>query len=222
MSMMLLIAAMLAEPAVAAAAPAETLPPRTRAQADLAQYLSDEDYPAEAREHGDQGTVGFELAVGPDGAVTGCTVTASSGSPALDRTSCEIIAARAHFTPARDAAGHVVPDRIAARINWALPPEPPPLRARARANLASYVQNGDYPPAALSNHEQGTVGFRLHVSPEGRVTVCDIMVSSGSRLLDLRTCQIMLVRARFRPARDAAGNPAEDVVSARLTWRSDW
>ena len=54
------------------------------------------------------------------------------------------------------------------------PPPPPPVRrvepAKARANLASYVSNDDYPASALRNEEQGTTGFRLDVGPDGRVS----------------------------------------------------
>jgi hypothetical protein len=62
----------------------------------------------------------------------------------------------------------------------------------------------------------GGVGF--DVTPERRAVTCRIVESSGSRLLDLRTCQAMIVRARFTPARDAAGNPAPDTVAARVIW----
>lgn len=93
-----------------------------------------------------------------------------------------------------------------------------PGPTRARANLMSYVSDADYPPDARRNREEGTVGFVLHVSAEGRVTRCDVMQSSGSRALDLRTCQIMIVRARFTPARNAAGEPEADSVSGRVHW----
>ena len=103
------------------------------------------------------------------------------------------------------------------------PPPPPPPRtvepARARANLASYVSNDDYPPAALRAGDEGTTGFRLTVGPDGRVTNCTITSSSGSSSLDSTTCRIMRSRARFTPARDSNGNPTTDTHSARITWR---
>jgi protein TonB len=102
------------------------------------------------------------------------------------------------------------------------PPPPPPRRvepARARANLASYVSNDDYPASALRNEEEGTTGFRLTVGADGRVTNCVVTSSSGSAALDNATCRIMRSRARFTPARDSNGNNTTDTVNARITWR---
>ena len=99
------------------------------------------------------------------------------------------------------------------------PPEPKKIEpARARANLASYVSDSDYPAAAIRSEEQGTARFRLTVGADGRVTGCTITGSSGSSALDSATCRIMKQRARFTPARDGAGNPATDTVSNAIKW----
>jgi protein TonB len=101
------------------------------------------------------------------------------------------------------------------------PAPPPPVRvepARARANLASYVSDADYPAAAQRNEEQGTTGFRLTIGTDGRVTNCEVTSSSGSSSLDSTTCNIMRRRARFTPARDSSGNPTTDTHSARIRW----
>jgi TonB family protein len=94
-------------------------------------------------------------------------------------------------------------------------PVPP---VRPRADLAQLFGGAGYPRAALARGEKGNVGFRLVVGPNGRVTRCDIMQSSGSRALDEGTCQILRRQARFTPARDAAGNPVADVVVSRVNW----
>ena len=190
--------------------------PTVRAQADLSIYFRDADYPANAMVRGEEGNVAFAVAVASDGSVTGCRVTASSGSTALDEATCHILTTRAHYTPARNARGEAVPDEVPSRISWVLPREP--TGARARANLATYISDGDYPASAVRHHEQGRVGFELDISPEGRVINCRIMQSSGSRMLDLRTCQIMLVRGRFLPARDAQGHAVPDTVSNSVNW----
>jgi len=90
--------------------------------------------------------------------------------------------------------------------------------SRARANLASYISDADYPSAAHAQHMQGITGFRLTVGTDGRVTRCEIVSSSGYPLLDQTTCRIFTARARFTPARDAGGNATTDVVSARIGW----
>lgn len=102
------------------------------------------------------------------------------------------------------------------------PPPPPPPRtvepARARANLASYVSNDDYPASAIRAEEQGTTRFRLTVGGNGRVTDCQVTGSSGSSSLDSTTCRLMRSRARFSPATDSNGNPTTDTVSGAIRW----
>lgn len=102
------------------------------------------------------------------------------------------------------------------------PPPPPPAPkmepARARANLASYVSDSDYPASAIRAEEQGTTRFRLAVGPDGRVSQCTVTGSSGSSALDAATCRIMKARARFTPARDGYGNPAADTVANAIRW----
>jgi protein TonB len=102
------------------------------------------------------------------------------------------------------------------------PPPAPPARklepARARANLASYVSNDDYPASAIRSEEQGVTKFRLAVGPNGRVTDCTVTGSSGSTALDSATCRLMKSRARFTPARDSDGRPTSDQVSNAIRW----
>jgi periplasmic protein TonB len=102
------------------------------------------------------------------------------------------------------------------------PPPPPPPRtvkpAAAKANLASYVSNDDYPDSAIRNEEQGVTAFRLDVGPDGRVTNCTVTSSSGSSSLDSATCRLMRSRARFTPATDSTGNRVSDSVSSRIRW----
>ncbi|MEA3065266.1 MAG: periplasmic protein TonB [Sphingomonadales bacterium] len=92
-----------------------------RARTNLASYVSDEDYPTSAVRSEEQGTTRFRLGVGPDGHVTNCTVTASSGSSALDSTTCRLMKQRARFTPALDSDGRPTSDSVASAIRWVLP-----------------------------------------------------------------------------------------------------
>ncbi|MET1110264.1 MAG: TonB family protein [Allosphingosinicella sp.] len=105
--------------------PAPVEGPRTvepaRAKANLASYVSDEDYPSTAVRNEEQGTTRFRLAVGPDGKVKDCTVTSSSGSSALDSTTCKLMRQRAKFSPARNNRGEMTSDTYASAIRWVLP-----------------------------------------------------------------------------------------------------
>ena len=105
--------------------PALQIEPRkiepARAKANLASYVSDEDYPSNAVRNEEQGTTRFRLAVGPDGKVKECTVTSSSGSSALDATTCRLMKQRARFTPARNNRDEATSDSVASAIRWVLP-----------------------------------------------------------------------------------------------------
>jgi protein TonB len=92
-----------------------------RAKANLASLFSDEDYPASAVRSGESGATGFRLEVGPNGRVSNCTVTSSSGSSALDSTTCRLLRSRARFSPATDSTGSTTSDSVSGRIVWRLP-----------------------------------------------------------------------------------------------------
>jgi TonB family protein len=92
-----------------------------RARTNLPAYFSSDDYPAAALRARGEGEVRFRLEVDRIGRVTSCTVTSSSGSAALDSTTCSVILRRARFVPARDAEGRPVPDSVSGSIVWTLP-----------------------------------------------------------------------------------------------------
>jgi protein TonB len=96
--------------------------------------------------------------------------------------------------------------------------EAPKAPAPQVGNLSMYFVARDYPPAALRRSEQGTVRFRVDISPEGRVSACTVTASSGSAILDETTCRLIQQRLRFRPARDREGKPATDSQEYRVTW----
>lgn len=98
-------------------------PARPRAQ--LASYVSDDDYPASALKRGEQGRVAFSLDVAADGRVTSCRITRSSGSSALDNATCRIMRSRARYTPALNARGYPVPESDEGVVSWTIPPPRP-------------------------------------------------------------------------------------------------
>jgi protein TonB len=101
--------------------PPEAKQQPARAKGNLGAYVSDADYPSDAIRREEQGATRFRLAVGPDGRVTGCTVTGSSGSAALDLATCRLMRSRARFAPARDSGGNAVADAVTSTIVWRLP-----------------------------------------------------------------------------------------------------
>lgn len=119
------------------------------ARTDPSAWVTAADYPAAALRADEQGIVSFRLDVSPEGRVTGCTITASSGSSVLDSTTCRLMVRRARFDPAKDESGRAVPSTFQSRLRWALPPKPPPG-----------------PPAP------GMVVTKFDLTPDGRVERC--------------------------------------------------
>ena len=107
------------------APPAPPPPPRVsqaaRATGSLPGLFSTDDYPQSALRNEEQGTTAVSLTIGPNGRVSACNVTSSSGSSSLDSTTCSILTRRARFTPAKDQNGQPISDSSSARIRWQLP-----------------------------------------------------------------------------------------------------
>jgi protein TonB len=115
-------------PVVIAPPPPPTPPPPPRktqsaqsARGDLRTLFSADDYPASAQSAGAEGTARATLSIGPDGRVTGCNITQSTGNSALDSATCSVLRRRAKFTPARDSNGNATSDTITTpSIAWRL------------------------------------------------------------------------------------------------------
>lgn len=79
-------------------------------------------------------------------------------------------------------------------------------------------RQSDYPKELRTLGPKGTTWADVVVGTNGRVTSCRITRASGIPQFDARTCQILLQRFRYRPARDAAGRP----VAAPDSFSVDW
>jgi protein TonB len=84
-------------------------------------WATSDDYPARALREEREGTTRFRVTVGPDGKVTDCQVTASSGSPDLDEAACKNITRRARFAPAVDTNGSPTTGSYSNAIRWVIP-----------------------------------------------------------------------------------------------------
>ena len=105
------------------APPAPVKQQAAKAKGSLIGLFTDDDYPESAKQAQQQGTSAVELSIGTDGRVSGCNITSSSGSSALDTAACNVLKRRARFTPAIDSSGRPTTDSYSQRIKWVLPPE---------------------------------------------------------------------------------------------------
>lgn len=77
----------------------------------------------------------------------------------------------------------------------------------------------NYPPRALKAGQQGKVGFRLVVEPDGSLGSCDVTQSSGFQALDDETCEIILRNARLPIVRDADGRAVRATQNGFINWK---
>ena len=80
------------------------------------------------------------------------------------------------------------------------------------------IKNGDYPKAVREAHFSGTTVTEVAVGTNGRPTGCRVIRTSGSRTLDVTTCQLIMQRFKFKPARNAAGQATNGSIEYEQEW----
>lgn len=75
-----------------------------------------------------------------------------------------------------------------------------------------------YPPESLREKPLGVVAFRLEVGRDGVPTSCTVSEPSGAAEVDQRTCEWLVKRARFKPARNSSGDPVSGHYETRFGW----
>ena len=105
-----------------------------------------------------------------------------------------------------------------------LPPAPPtprftPKRALPSNNVSRWITNDDYPRPALVDQAEGSVGYRLVIGTNGRVSSCELTRPSGVPSLDAATCRLITSRARFESATDDAGAKVLGTYTGSVTWQ---
>jgi protein TonB len=108
--------------------PAPAAPPAPRFQpvgakpkGNPGSWATTNDYPSRALREEREGTSGFRLTIGPDGRVTDCQITRSSGSPDLDEATCSNVRRRARFEPAKDGDGNPTTGSYSSSVRWVIP-----------------------------------------------------------------------------------------------------
>ena len=84
----------------------------------ISGYISSDDYPPSLLRAGIGGTTAVDLSIGVDGRVTACSIAKTSGNAELDRTVCNLSAARFAFEPARDERGRPTEDQRREYFTW--------------------------------------------------------------------------------------------------------
>ena len=79
-------------------------------------------YPPNALKNGEEGKVGFRVAISKEGHIEQCEITQSSGYETLDRETCDFIAQYASLQPAHDEKGNAYATFQTGVVGWKLPP----------------------------------------------------------------------------------------------------
>ena len=115
-------------PAPVGPPPPPPAPPPPRVQPKAAEprgnpgaWANSNDYPSRALREEREGVTRFSVSIGPDGRVTSCQVTGSSGHPDLDDTTCRLIQRRARFRPATDGNGEPTTGSWSSAVRWEIP-----------------------------------------------------------------------------------------------------
>lgn len=87
-------------------------------------------------------------------------------------------------------------------------------------DVGSWFSEDDYPTEAKKKGIEGSTTFEVDVNAEGKPTACRITRSSGSAILDQATCNVVLSRAKFKPAM-RHGKAVASRYSKTTSWRLD-
>jgi hypothetical protein len=89
---------------------------------------------------------------------------------------------------------------------------------RPRPVGGNWLEGAKYPAGVSQTIRLRPIAYVLSVGTDGKPSACSIAESSGSTELDKATCDRLLARARFAPARNAKGDPVTDSFRSRVNW----
>lgn len=104
----------------------------------------------------------------------------------------------------------VISATMAAAPATGVPAKAMPLVPPEKWVVLQHLPVGVDPPRAVT--------FELTIDVEGHPADCAIVISSRAQAVDRAVCRAAMRRARFQPARDAAGQPIVSVWRDRLVW----
>ena len=86
------------------------------------------------------------------------------------------------------------------------------------ARKLSKIPNREYRRFASTGIPTGSVAISIRVNPDGSVSNCRIVRTSGSPYADSLMCQLTQEYVRFSPARDPSGR----AIAEDMTWVPNW
>lgn len=96
-------------------------PVGAKAKGNPGKWVTNDDYRPRWIMEELSGTARFTLQIDARGKVTGCSITRSTGHPALDTATCDLVTKRARFDAARDNTGKPVAGTYSNAVTWRIP-----------------------------------------------------------------------------------------------------
>jgi outer membrane biosynthesis protein TonB len=214
----ILIAAIWATPVMAAG----DTPPRLT---NPGSWLAKREPPPGVLKRGERVLTWFAVGISPEGQPTGCKTEQSSGYPVLDDYACNLFKENGRFAPARDQAGKPVEGVSDRYLTWEASANATDAgsskasAAKASPDAGRWVTTDDLPRGLMQPDEVVVSHFVLTVSAKGDVTNCDILLPSARPELDRRACQLIILRGKYKPARDQDGKPTQGVDWRSVRWQ---
>jgi TonB family protein len=159
-------------------------------------WIAASDYPLEALQNGEEGTVSVSLAVDASGQTVGCEVSSSSKSTALDQATCKVLLERARFAP--DSSNNGKSRVMTLSVVWKIPPASP----------VSVSLTGVLATATIDENSR-VIGCKEEIFGDSRIgeaDICDMV--SNPRALEYFTGSPIVpsshgyVRLYYRPVED--------------------
>lgn len=101
--------------------PPKFTPKKAEPKGNPGSWATPDDYPSRALREDREGVARFSVSVGPDGKVTSCSITGSSGHADLDDATCKLVTRRARFKPATDGDGNPTTGSYSNSVRWQIP-----------------------------------------------------------------------------------------------------
>ncbi|MEM7687921.1 MAG: TonB family protein [Pseudomonadota bacterium] len=98
------------------------------------------------------------------------------------------------------------------------PALPELIAVTPRGDPSEWIMERDYRSRWIREGLSGVAGFTLQIDARGRVSDCAITRSTGHDALDGATCRLLTRRAKFNPARNAAGDKVAGTYSSSVDW----
>jgi len=103
--------------------PKPSLGAKAKLKSNLGDIFTEDFYPSSAKREGIQGRVAVSLTIGPNGRVSACRVSGTSGNGELDAVTCRLAQRSVRYDPAKDTDGNPIESTAALAVRWQLTEE---------------------------------------------------------------------------------------------------